>query len=191
VGIIVGIAMLEGAAALSVTACATTDASTVFSPQTGIIVQADPLVSAYGCGQAPGEVYKYVAVVVDATGKLVAAQGYDCFADGTFVNLTGASIDGGTALTFTVLVYAWDLAAYTANYAAIAGGVSDINAAAIEDASMITNPFSFVPATWTTECTATQTTDIEQLAVCPPLTPGSAPKAPPPVDAGKDGGGTD
>jgi hypothetical protein len=188
VGVIVGIATFEGAAALSVGACATTDASTVFSPQTGIIVQADPLIAGYGCGEGVGQVYKYAALVVDATGRLVAAQIYDCFADGTFVNLTGVTVDGGTDLSFTVLVYAWDLTAYTTNYDAIASGIGAINASAANDGGSIPNPFFSIPATWSTTCQATQTTNIEQLAVCNPLTPESTPKAPPPADGGKDGG---
>ncbi len=172
IGIIVGVATLEGAAALSVTACATTDASTIYTPVTGVIVRAEPLVAGYGCGELPGEVYKYAAVAEDSTGHLVAAQIYDCFADGIFVNLNPASgVDATAALDFTVLIYAWDLTAYTATYGPIADAISAINAGGSTEAGSSVNPFDTVPATWKTTCQATQTTNIEELAVCAPLAP--------------------
>jgi len=185
VAVIAGVVAIEGATVFSVTACTTTDASTVLSPQTGIIVQADPLVSPYGCGEMAGQVYKYAAVLVDINGHLVTAQIYDCFADGTFVNLAGATTaDAANGFAYTILVYAWTFESYKANYDAIANAIGVVNAAGASDAGNIQNPFLIVPATWATTCQAVQTTNIEQIAVCAPLTAEGQPMPPPASDAG-------
>ena len=127
-------------------------------------------------------------MVRDSAGRLVAAQIYDCFADGTFVNLTGTGGDASDALVFTVQIYAWNQQSYTANYAAIASNVTTVNAAAAADGGYIADPFLATPATWTTSCEATQTTNIEQVAVCQPLVPEATAQPPTPADGGEDAG---
>jgi len=189
-GASVGVGMLGlavnlgvGVTALQTTGCNADAGTTIIAPTTGITVQAQPLVATFGCGQQPGQVYKYAAVVEDSTGRPVYAEVYDCFADATFVNLAAAP---NGSLSFSVLVYAWDFLDYDAHASAIGAGINTIAVAAAADASA-PNPFLVVPATYSTSCTATQTTNIVQLAVCGPLAPeGSTPlEAGAGVDSGR------
>jgi hypothetical protein len=184
VAVIIAVAVFEGAAAMTVTACNTTDATTILSPVTGILVKADDLLGPHNCGEGPDDIYKYAAVLVESTtGQLITAQVYDCFADAVFVDLTGTpTSDGGTLYDYAVLIYAWNLQTYTANYSASApgGGIAEalnaINVAGATDAALTVNPFVGVVANYSTTCTAVQMTNIEQTAVCLPLTPsGMAP----------------
>lgn len=180
-GVIVFVATLEGAAAVSVTACNTTDANTIYTPVTGIVLEASMLIPAYGCGKGTDQVYTYLPVLVDSTGRVVAATVYGCDANATFVNLTAAS-DSSAPLTFTVYVYAWNEQQYVQQTKAIQDAIDLIGSDAISGTDLLAR-FMSIPATWTTTCQATQTTNIEQLALCQPLTPeGSGP----PIDAGPD-----
>jgi hypothetical protein len=187
--VILAVAAFEGAAAMTVAACATTDATTVLSPVTGILVKADDLLGPHNCGESSDDVYKYAAVLVDSTtGQLITAQVYDCFADAVFVNLTGTSTEAGVVYDYNIFIYAWTMQSYTANYALSApgGGIAEaltaINAAGATDAALTANPFVNVVSTYTTTCTASQMTNIEQTAVCNPLTP--SPATPPMPESG-------
>lgn len=142
--------------------CATTG-TPITSPITGIIVIADLLIGDLGCGTKAGQVYKYAAVVIDADGVPVAAETYDCFADGTFVNLNPS--DSGS-LSFTVQIFAYDQSAYLARQKDIEGDVALVNS---PGSNGPVNLFPSVPSTWKTICEATQQSQVEVLAVCAPL----------------------
>ncbi len=149
------------AAVGSLAACDSTTVAATISPVTGIIIRSEGLVIGKGCGTGATQIFKYAAIVINSDGVPVAGATYDCFADGTFVNL--AATDGGS-FSFQVKIAAFNAAAYNAQSAAIenAAGRADLAALAA------------LKPTWTTDCTASQQQDIEVLAVCGPLTvPGS------------------
>src|SRR5690606_24201914 len=91
----------------------------------------------------------------------VTAGIYDCFADGTFVELPQT----GGSFTFRLDVFVYNEASYAAARAAIEGAGTN------GDALRATQP------TWTTVCTATQQRDVQTLAVCDPLFSGLAPSS--------------
>lgn len=146
---------------LAALACGSTPVSSPLAPVTGIVVRSDSLVAGFGCGTKPEQIFRYAAVVIDQNGQAVAGATYDCFSDGSFVNLLGTDggADGGQ-LDFTVQVFAFNKDAYAQSSAQIEAAV-----ASPEQLALL-NP------TWTTACRATQQTNIEVLAVCGPLTPG-------------------
>jgi hypothetical protein len=146
-------------------ACSGTTAVGGLTPVTGIIIRADSLVSGHGCGRGPGQVYKYVAVVVNADGTPVAGAVYDCFADGAFVNL-GPS-DAGS-LDFTVDIFAYSYDAYCKQDGCGDAGVPG-QPGAIENAAGSPAALQSLSPTWTTTCRATQQLNIEVLAVCDPF----------------------
>ncbi|MEO6420425.1 MAG: hypothetical protein ABIP39_13495 [Polyangiaceae bacterium] len=145
---------LGGAGVLA--ACDTTAVAPTISPVTGIIIRSEQLVVGKGCGLGATQVFKYAAIVINSDGVPVAGSTYDCFADGTFVNL--AATDGGN-FSFDVKVAAFNAAAYDAQAAAIEDAAGRADVAALAS----------LKATWTTDCTASQQQDIEVLAVCAPL----------------------
>lgn len=152
-----------------VVACSGSGSSTGIPPITGIVIRAETLTAGRGCGRAPTQLFKYTAIVYGYTGGPVDVKGsyrtpvtagvYDCFADGTFVELPAT---GGSS-TFRLEVFAYTEAAYLAAQATIEGAGTN------GDALRTTNP------TWTTVCTATQLRDVQALAVCDPLVSGLAP----------------
>ena len=178
-------AVASGAAAgLVASACGTTTTATGVTPVTGIVIRAESLVSGFGCGHGATQVFKYVAVVenVDAisdAGIFRFSNVFDCFADGTFVNLPASSTGN---LTFSVHIYAYNEATYDA---ASTGGL--VNAVASDQFATAAPEFApsapFFP-TWTTTCVATQQSNIVVLAVCGPLVAFQG-------STGTDGGVTD
>lgn len=138
--------------ALPLAACSTAASSTSVVVPTGIVVSADQVAGTRGCGKADGQVYKYVAAVAskDAPQQVLGASVYDCFADATFVNLTG------TTGNYTVTVLAYDAAGYQANQAAIEGNPGALDALSGS-------------ARWKTTCDATLSPNVQVLAVCAPL----------------------
>lgn len=197
-----GLGGLIAGAALA--ACSTGATTPPVPPITGIEIRADALIGGLGCGTQPGQVYRYVAILLDTTnsaapnGIVLSAQSYDCFADAIFSNLN-ATANGG--YTFRMLVYLYDLPTYTADQASIKAGLAKIATWDGAPPPNFVNPFSTIAASWTTSCTATQTANIEALAVCDPLVSGApqpapdggtdamAPEAAPPdaAEAGPDG----
>jgi len=93
---------LVGLAVAFVVACSGSGSTAGIPPITGIVVRAETLTAGRGCGTGPTQLFKYAAVVYGSTGgdpndegtyrAPVTAGVYDCFADGTFVELplTGA-----------------------------------------------------------------------------------------------------
>jgi hypothetical protein len=152
-------------------ACSGSGSSTGIPPITGIVIRAETLTTGRGCGRAPNQLFKYAAIVygytdgpADVKGSYrtpVTAGIYDCFADGTFVELPQT----GGSFTFRLEVFAYSELAYLAARATIEGAGTN------GDALRTTDP------TWTTACTATQLRDVQALAVCDPLVSGLAPSS--------------
>ena len=143
-------------------ACSSTPPPGTNSPITGILVHADSLVAGRGCGTRGSQIYRYVAVVFGADNVPITGAAYDCFADGTFVNLSAG--DSGS-YSFTVQIWAYNFAAYAAQN----GGSSML----IERAASAVPPdvaaLKGLKATYTTTCQAMQQANVEVLAVCDPL----------------------
>lgn len=145
------------AAAEALLACAATTVAPTISPVTGIIIRSEQLVVGKGCGLGATQIFKYAAIVLNGDDVAVAGATYDCFADGTFVNL--AATDGGS-FSFKVVIAAFNSAAYRAQSSAIEVAANRADIALLAK----------LKATWTTDCVASQQQDIEVLAVCGPLT---------------------
>jgi hypothetical protein len=152
-------------------ACSGSGASTGIPPITGIVIRAETLTTGRGCGRGPTQLFKYAAIVYGYTDGPADVKGsyrdpitsgvYDCFADGTFVELQ--EHNGST--TFRIEVFAYSEPAYEAARATI--DAAGTNGAALRETS----------PTWTTACTATQLRDVQALAVCEPLVSGLAPSS--------------
>ena len=175
-----GASVAAGALLLGV-ACGSTSTETLFPPITGVTVQAESLTTGRGCGTGSTQIFKY-AVVVKALGEFAASNLYDCFTDGTFVDLPDIGI-----AQYDLQVVAYNRAAFDAagsgaiatlinrmntNRALIladAGGANE-RAAIAADLVLLssTNP------TYSTSCTASQLQLVQSLAACKPLQLGGA-----------------
>jgi hypothetical protein len=145
------------AGAVALLACSDAAVSPTISPVTGIIIRSEQLVIGKGCGLGATQIYKYAAIVINGDNVPVAGATYDCFADGTFVNL--AATDGGS-FSFKVAIAAFNASAYNAQSSAIEAAANRADLGGL----------ARLRATWTTDCVASQQQDIEVLAVCGPLT---------------------
>ena len=152
------LAFVTAVALLGAFGFACTDSSSLggLTPITGIVIRSDSLVVGKGCGTETTQVFKYVATVSDSDEKLVAASTFECFADGTFTNLSPSS---SGSLDFTVRIYAYERSAWEQARSGIEGG------ATTDQSLKASKP------TWISECRATQQLDIQVLAVCSPLVP--------------------
>ncbi|WP_394821092.1 hypothetical protein [Pendulispora albinea] len=159
-------------------ACSTTSGGYLYYPTRGIQVRADSITQGKGCGTAPTQVYKYVAVVSDADGMVRAASLNDCFADAVFQQLA-PSADGGF-YNFYVDVYAFNAADYAKPQRALADGgaggtVADVVAeiATGDGAADHRGDRHWagrtLKLTWETDCAAVQEAGVEVIAVCKPL----------------------
>jgi hypothetical protein len=162
---VAGWALLAGSAIFAgstLTGCPNGDSGLVYTPITGIKVEASTLVAGYGCGRGAGQVFRYAVVLTydDEAGpqSVPAYSGvFDCYTDAIFSNLQA---DDSGSLSFYLNVYAYDQASYPAAlddlaFADDAGAVEQVAAA----------------ANWTTTCTATQQSGISAVALCQPLEP--------------------
>ncbi len=146
--------------------CSGTSASDTLTPITGITVRAETLTASRGCGRGPTQVFKYaVAVLGRNPGQLssfdvkIAGGVYDCFTDAQFVNLPSS----GGSFDYSLQVFAYNEAAFTK------AGEDKVKAAAVNPTDLpSTNP------TLTTTCTAQEFDQVQSLAACDPLAPGSA-----------------
>jgi hypothetical protein len=157
--------------ALSSLSCATSSSST-FITTTGVIIDAQALAAGHGCGTGPANLFKYAVVLFayssgdldsGADGSIIYATPlvsnvFDCFTDGAFVDLPPG--DAGQSV-YRLEIYAYNQASFVASEAAILG--AQTNTAALKAA----NP------TWTTQCTASQSAEVETQAVCAPIQPGN------------------
>ncbi len=155
-------ALAVGAGALSLAACTTDTGVVGLVPVTGIVVRSSSLVAGFGCGPGLTQVFKYAVVVTSADGQSSWGGLYNCFADAEFVALP--SSDAGTYV-FRVDVYAFNAA--SAAVTDLDAGAPAANAAP-DVATLAAN------ATWVAHCSATQQPNVEVLAVCGSLVPGTA-----------------
>ena len=140
-------------------ACSGASSGSGIPPVTGIIVRAETLTEGRGCGRAPKQLFKYAVVVFGrGTREPVVGNVYDCFTDGTFVELKPVA----GSFEYDLEVYAYNEASFTPVASAVTAAGTDTNALAA------TSP------TWTTRCTATQQPDVQSLALCNPLLAGLA-----------------
>jgi hypothetical protein len=147
-------------------ACNSSSSSSSAFVTTGILVRAETLISGRGCGRGPTNVFKYAVAVfglgngdpLDRASYTTPVTGnvFDCFADGTFIEL--APVAGSTSFRLEVFVY--NEASYQASRDLIDTAVS--NTTALRASS----------PTWTTQCTATQLSDVQSVALCDPIAPG-------------------
>lgn len=150
-----------------VAACGSDATTTTFTPQTGVVVRSETLTTGIGCGTGDTQIFKFVAVAVDANNVAAAAGVYDCFADGVLVNLQPAALpDGGYTLDYTVSVYAFNQKAYTASQAKITANVAQPNTSG---GTFAASAFGSLGATYTTSCTASEQANIQVVAVCQKL----------------------
>lgn len=187
---LLGFPAFAAAAAAAIAACAGTSPTTGITPITGVVIRSESLIAGHGCGRAPNQVYKYLAVVSNTDPSFPSggapppsyAQVFDCFADGAFVNLL-ASPSG--SLSFNVDIFVYNADDYAAHLADVNALLAPNAAPQIDpDAGTIPNA---PPATWTTKCTATQQQNVVVLAVCQPLAGGPSPSS----DGGAADGGSD
>jgi hypothetical protein len=156
--------LVVAAAAAAVGACTSNPAASGFTPITGIIIRSDSLVAGKGCGTAPGQVYRYLAMVSYApddagTSKApIAGAVYDCFADGWFSNLQPDPTTG--SVSYVVTIYAYDAPSYRA--ADLQCYVDQTCATQSPDACSAAR----LHTVYTTTCTATQQQGISVLADC-------------------------
>ena len=165
--LLAGAAVAFAAMAAGLAACPTTVTNTAYTPITGILIRSSSLVAGLGCGTAPGQVYRYAAVVKQGDTPVISGV-FDCFTDGLFENLL---TDGGGA--FTVDIYAWDQGGFPP---ALNCGYTDGGCPGDTPGTVLNlvggDPGSGLPpAQWVTKpaCTATPQQGITVLAVCPPL----------------------
>lgn len=170
------------ACAVSFVACSDTGSTAGVPPITGVVVRAETLTTGRGCGTRGDQVFRYAAIVYgnDGNGNLDvprAANVFDCFTDGTFVQLAPVN----DSLDFRIDVFVYNQQAYLAQRAVIDGATApeppppDPDAAAPPPpapAAAVKQALEASLPTWTTTCTASQLQDVEVLAVCDPLAAG-------------------
>jgi hypothetical protein len=189
------LALLAGG---SVLGCPGSTTTATFTPITGITISASALLRGYRCGDGPGDVYKYSAVLWSAStdggpqGSPRFSDVWDCYVDGVFQNLPAA--DGGSE-TFFLQVFAYTRSGFPAELSCPTGyGANGSPCAPLADASIAEQ--AGASAQWQTTCTATQQSGAPANAACAPLTPLAALEAGAPggdagVDAAPDGPGAD
>lgn len=158
------------ASGLGTSGCSGTSSSNNTVVVTGITIRAETLTAGRGCGTAPSQVFKYAAVVfgADSNGVLnqpLVTNTYECFADVTFVNLP--TPNGNANYRLDVFLYNAD----SANaFPGLAGITTSVPSVAADQLTTLqgSNP------TWSTNCTATQLSQVQTLAVCQPVVGGSA-----------------
>lgn len=145
--------------------CSSTGGSDTLTPITGITVRAETLTAGRGCGTSGAQIFKYAVVVFGKnaqSGKFdvpVANGVYDCFTDAQFVNVPSSA----GSFDYDLHVFAYTAQAYQA------AGDAKVKAAALDPSSLPqTNP------SLATTCTAQELDQVQSLAVCEPLTAGSA-----------------
>lgn len=171
---LIGVGLAFASAVAGIVACSTSS-STAVPPTTGILIRAETLYGERGCGTGPTQLYKYAVVVYGVDPQVIGDDAgseakpasyntpfanngnvFDCYADGTFVALPVTERGGLFNSTFRLEVFAYTEAAYRA-----ASGSID-RLAELRNTS----------PSWTTQCMATQLTDVESLANCNPLRAG-------------------
>lgn len=175
------VAMLIGATFGVLPACGSSASTNFITPVTGVTVRAETLTSGRGCGPGATQLFKY-AVVVFARGAYAAGNVYDCFTDGTFVDLPNIKPE-----LYSLEVFAFNRVAFLAaggdginaifrrldaNQLALGvdGGDHVAQQAAIDaDLKLI----RALTPTYSTTCTGQQLELVQTLAVCKALQTGA------------------
>jgi hypothetical protein len=152
-GVLAGLGALAACTTLTGSSIASNTVST-FSPVTTVEVDSTSLFEHLGCSNTAGVPYKYVATIYPfGSSAPLFITTSDCFANAVFEDLpTGATGEGD----FTLNVDVFDLPTWNANQ-----GIDFGNPASEPDIRKVAN--------WTSDCTAHQTSNIQSLAVCDPL----------------------
>jgi hypothetical protein len=170
--------------------CQASAAALVYTPYQGVNIDSSSLVAPYGCGMGPGQVYRYVATLVnvpivdggdasDASGAdagpgtILTTGVFDCFADGVFQGTPPAPA------TFALTIYA-----LTYSESVAAGLACDPEASPCVPPELDAGA-QVAGYSWTTTCTASAETSASVTAQCGPLLPSSADAG---TDAGADAG---
>jgi hypothetical protein len=170
-------ALLCGAAALP--GCPNTTAASLYNPITGIEIDSSLLIQGLGCGTAPGQLYKYKAIVYEdgfdasqpAGSGLPVSGVFDCFSDAQFSNLP--TPDGGN-VNYVVQIYAYDAQSFPPEL----GACVNLPTEAAPPPCPAENPTNVTAystqATWTTTCSVTEIQGVSGVANCSPLVPTDA-----------------
>jgi hypothetical protein len=196
-------------AAIFAFACGGTTSDAVIPPITGIVIPAETLTRGRGCGQAPGQVLKYAAVVFGQSDRNFPPKGgpredvngydlpvtagiFDCYTDATFVQLPAMPDPlnpTADSFIYRLEVYVYDATTYAAAAQGNPGtGIPPLleTIRAIATTYAIADPMDrdsaraavralrASPVTWTTTCVGGQQQDVQVLALCDPLSFGSA-----------------
>lgn len=163
--------------------CASSAATTTYTPITGVIVSSVDLTAGFGCGTDPGQVYEYAALLSysDDAGvpqSPVFSGVFACYADGRLSNLPPS--DSGS-LSFDVTILAWNQASFPPALECFPPSPASPNAFFPCPGDDVATVLSYeATANWSARCTATQQPGVSVLAVCDPLAP--------PRPASEDGG---
>lgn len=150
-------------AAACASGCSSSSAGGGLAPITEIVVPADAITRATGCGAEKGKTFKYAAVVSSAApigdagapSKGVARGVYDCFVDASFSALP---YNADFSATFVIDVVAFDAEEYNAQRAAID---------ALSDASVPVDFGAFEKLKGAVySCEATYRLDVASTAQC-------------------------
>jgi len=145
---------------------------------TSVIVRADQLTRGVGCGERPGQVYKYAVVVKSAPSeggpsKATLAVGlYDCFADAAFPRLEDPA-QAGIEPSFRYEVFLYDKATYEIPEVrrAIDLAVFGDRVAELADVNLANETFPI----GRTQCLAIQRENVQTVAACASPTPVARP----------------
>ncbi len=180
------------AAAVLLGCPSSSSSSLTFTPITGVAIDSAQLVAGIGCGTAPGQVFKYAALLsfsplapdgnVDTAPdagplEILTSGVFECFANGIFSNLPPS--EAGTS-AYTIQVFAFDQASFPPELECVPSPTGTGSLCPGDDAGAVIR-FEGL-ASWTATCTATQVPGATQVAACTPLVPVAAPQ---------DGGATD
>jgi len=165
------VALAALALAVGASGCGGSASSEVVAPLTGFTVRAESVTTGKGCGRGGSQVFKYVVLAFPEglSDGALAANTYDCFADGTFV-----SLESNAERRYSLQVYAYNEAAFRA--AETAGALQSVGETPVP-ASVLPSIRGSQPS-WSTTCEAIQILDVQAVAACRPLLDGAAGAAP-------------
>jgi hypothetical protein len=125
---------------------------------TSLVVLSESITHGLGCGEGASQIYKYAVVVAsrEEQPRNLASGIYDCFADATITNL---GTPEGASLDFRVEIYAFNKAAYDAQFEGKTHSTLSGELLAVENVRKL-NP------TWSTQCVANEQASGRILAVC-------------------------
>jgi hypothetical protein len=164
----------SGLTASVLVGCPSTATTTGYTPVTGILILSADLTDGFGCGEQPGQVYAYAALLSysdDAGVRQAPVYSLvtDCYSNGLFSNLP-PTVSG--SLSFDVTILAWNQASFPSALQCSLPTITNPNAAyPCPGDELDTVLASEGTPNWSTTCTATQQSGVSVLAVCSPLAP--------------------